>query len=62
MKGYVVRKGNQHYAVIYEGLDPTTGRNGVAGIRPDLIETKLKLSPTDSRSSGCATDHLCAAA
>lgn len=26
MKGYVVRKGNQHYAVIYEGLDPVTGR------------------------------------
>lgn len=26
MKGYVVRKGNQHYAVIYEGLDPLTGR------------------------------------
>jgi hypothetical protein len=22
MQGYVVRKGNQHYAVIYEGLDP----------------------------------------
>lgn len=26
MKGYVVRKGNQYYAVIYEGLDPVTGR------------------------------------
>ncbi len=26
MKGYVVRKGNQHYAVIYEGRDPVTGR------------------------------------
>lgn len=26
VKGYVVRKGNQHYAVIYEGLDPITGR------------------------------------
>lgn len=26
MRGYVVRKGNQHYAVIYEGLDPVTGR------------------------------------
>ena len=26
MKGYVVRKGNQCYAVIYEGLDPITGR------------------------------------
>ena len=26
MKGYVVRKGGQFYAVIYEGLDPLTGR------------------------------------
>jgi hypothetical protein len=26
MQGYVVRKGNQHYAVIYEGLDPLTER------------------------------------
>jgi integrase len=26
MKGYVTRKGNRWYAVIYEGLDPITGR------------------------------------
>ncbi len=26
MKGYVARKGNRWYAVIYEGLDPVTGR------------------------------------
>ena len=26
MKGYVAKKGNQFYAVIYEGLDPVTGR------------------------------------
>src|SRR2546423_1491541 len=26
MQSYVVRKGNQHYAVIYEGLDPLTRR------------------------------------
>lgn len=26
MKGYVVRKGGQYYVVIYEGLDPLTGR------------------------------------
>lgn len=26
MQGYVTRKGQQWYAVIYEGLDPTTGR------------------------------------
>lgn len=26
MKGYVARKGNRWYAVVYEGIDPTTGR------------------------------------
>jgi len=26
MKGYVARKGDRFYAVIYEGLDPLTGR------------------------------------
>ena len=26
MKGYVARKGNRYYAVVYEGLDPITGR------------------------------------
>lgn len=26
MQGYVTRKGQQWYAVIYEGLDPATGR------------------------------------
>jgi integrase len=26
MRGYVVKKGNQYYAVIYEGIDPTSGK------------------------------------
>jgi integrase len=26
MRGYTVKKGNQYYAVIYEGIDPVTGR------------------------------------
>lgn len=26
MRGYVVKKGNQYYAVIYEGVDATTGK------------------------------------
>jgi integrase len=26
MKGYIARKGNRYYAVVYEGLDPITGR------------------------------------
>ena len=26
MKGYVAKKGNRWYAVIYQGIDPVTGR------------------------------------
>jgi hypothetical protein len=26
MQGYVARKGERYYAVIYEGIDPLTGR------------------------------------
>ncbi len=26
MKGYVAKKGNRWYAVIYEGIDPVTGK------------------------------------
>ncbi|MEX0667761.1 MAG: hypothetical protein WD313_05475 [Acidimicrobiia bacterium] len=26
MRGYVARKGNRWYAVVYEGLDPVTGK------------------------------------
>lgn len=28
MKGHVAREGNRYYAVIYEGVDPTTGKPG----------------------------------
>ena len=31
MKGYVARKGNRWYAVIYEGTDPITGRERSSG-------------------------------
>ena len=27
MQGYVARKGDRYYAVIYEGIDPLTGRD-----------------------------------
>ena len=33
MDGYVARKGNRWYAVIYEGLDPVTGREALARSR-----------------------------
>jgi integrase len=32
MKGYVARKGDRWYAVVYEGLDPVTGRERRVGI------------------------------
>jgi hypothetical protein len=34
MKGYVARKGDRWYAVIYEGLDPVTGRERRGGTLP----------------------------
>jgi integrase len=42
MKGYVARKGNRYYAVIYEGIDPITGRDRrrwyPAGLDPDVAQ------------------------
>jgi hypothetical protein len=26
MRGHIARKGNRYYAVVYEGLDPKTGK------------------------------------
>ena len=34
MKGYVARKGDRWYAVIYEGIDPSPAGNGAAGTPP----------------------------
>lgn len=34
MKGYVARKGDRYYAVIYEGLDSLTGAIADGGIPP----------------------------
>lgn len=30
MKGYVARKGNRWYAIVYEGVDPISGRNSTS--------------------------------
>lgn len=55
MKGYVVRKGNQYYAVIYEGLDPITGREHrrwhPAGPDREQADALAIASPT----TGCVT-------
>ena len=34
MKGYVTRKGDRWYAVIYEGIDPSPAGNDAAGTPP----------------------------
>ena len=26
MRGHIAKKGNRYYAVLYEGIDPTTGK------------------------------------
>lgn len=54
MKGYVVRKGNQHYAVIYEGSTRSPATNADAGIRRDPIGRKPTHSPIASPTTGCS--------
>ena len=48
MKGYVARKGDRWYAVIYEGLDPVTGRERRVGTRPARSAPTPNVSPPDS--------------
>lgn len=50
MKGYVARKGNRWYAVIYEGIDPITGRErrrwhpaGVERVDAERLAARLAL-------------------
>ena len=51
MQGYVARKGDRYYAVIYEGLDPLTGRERrrwhPAGTDRAVAETLAAISPLD---------------
>ena len=55
MKGYVVRKGNQYYAVIYEGLDPITGREHRRWHQRAPIASVPMHSPIASPTTGCVT-------
>jgi integrase len=43
MKGYVARKGDRYYAVIYEGLDPLTGRERRRWHPAGICETQARL-------------------
>lgn len=55
MKGYVARKGNRWYAVIYEGTDPVTGREvrrwHPAGTERADAERLAAASPVNSRAA-----------
>ncbi len=42
MNGYVASQGNRWYAVVYEGVDPETGRNVDVGCRPSPAEPRLR--------------------
>lgn len=48
MKGYVVRKGDQHYAVTYERLDPITRRD-----RLTSRSRSSRSASVSSRASPC---------
>ena len=48
MDGYVARKGNRWYAVIYEGLDPVTGRDIGDGTQPAPTRRPQRCSLVDS--------------
>src|SRR2546423_12825172 len=43
MKGYAAGKGDRYYAVIYEGLDPLTGRERRRWHPAGTCETKARL-------------------
>ncbi len=54
MHGYVIRKRDRYYAVIYEGLDPSPVGSAAPGIPPAPIDPRPNDSPNVSRRS--ATD------
>jgi hypothetical protein len=59
MRGYVTRKRDRYYAVIYEGLDPVTGRNAASGTPPAQIGPRRNGSPpTSPRNATDATDEV----
>lgn len=64
MKGYVARKGNRWYAVIYEGLDPVTGQQrriwhaaGTDREKAEQLATRLA-AELNRRSDGARSTQL----
>ena len=60
MQGYVARKGNRYYAVIYEGIDPLTGRERrrwhPAGTDRAVAETLASRSRRATRRDAATSD------
>ena len=55
MKVYVVRKGNQHYAVIYEGLDPLPVRERRRRHPPEPTRPRQERSAPAARKAAWPT-------
>lgn len=63
MRGYVVKKGRRYYAVIYEGIDPTTGRESrrwqAAGTRKtDAEQLVTELVKRHNDGENTAADRI----
>ena len=54
MQGHVARKRGRYYAVIYEGLDPVTGKERRSWHPAGTTEPRPKPSPLGSRPSAMA--------
>ena len=54
MKGHVAKKGNRYYAVVYEGLDPISGKRSASGTPPAPAGTRPKPSPANSQMRSAA--------
>jgi hypothetical protein len=61
MKGYVAQKGDRFYAVIYEGLDPVTGRERrrwhPAGTNRAEPNSSQPVSPPSSKAAPTRSGH-----
>ena len=49
MNGYIAQRRGRFYVVIYEGLDPVTGKRGADGIPPAPTVPRPNASPASSQ-------------
>lgn len=57
MRGYIARKGDRYYAVIYEGLDPLTGRERRRWHPAGTDEALARQLATDLADRRCDDSH-----